>query len=162
MGKCYYVKERLFSIGAKFDVFNEFGNEEFLVEADKFDIGKNIKIYKADKSEKLLYMKQVLRLGAHKYVVYDANNKEIATIQKEFMVPKYNISGVMGDIVMESNSFLGRAYNITKNNKLIGKIDKQFTLGRDRYNLEVINEEYSILMIGLLVMVDMVRFHSDN
>lgn len=162
MSKSYYVKERLLSFGAKFDVFNEYGNEEFLVEADKFDIGKNINIYNYNKSTKLLYMKQQLRIGAHKYIVYDENSNEFATIQKEFMVPKYNITGDIGAIEMESNSFLGRHYSITKNGNVIGEIHKEFTLGRDRYSLEVIDEEYSILLVGLLVMVDMIRFHSDN
>ena len=162
MGKSYYVKERFFSIGAKFDVFNEFGKEEFLVEADKFDIGKNISIYDTNRIKKLLYMKQQLRLGAHKYRAYDSNNTEIATIQKEFMIPKYNITGIMGTIKMESKGILGRNYLVTKNDNLIGKIDKQLTFGRDKYTLEVIDEDYLILLIGLLVMVDMVKFHNDN
>lgn len=162
MGKSYYVKERFFSIGAKFDVFNEFGKEEFLVEADKFDIGKNISIYDTNRIKKLLYMKQQLRLGAHKYIAYDSNNTEIATIQKEFMIPEYNITGIMGAIKMESKGILGRNYLITKNDNLIGKIDKQLTFGRDKYTLEVIDEDYLILLIGLLVMVDMVKFHNNN
>lgn len=162
MSRNYYIKERLFSFGAKFDVFNEYGKEEFLVEADKFDIGKNINIYTSNKSEKLLYMKQQLRIGAHKYIVYDKNSNEIAIIEKQFMVPKYDIEGSVGSIKMESSSFLGRHYSITKDGYIIGKIDKQLTLGRVRYNLEVIDEKYSVLLVGLLVMIDMVRFHSDN
>lgn len=34
------VRERVFAIGAKFDISDEDGNSVFLVEADKFDIGK--------------------------------------------------------------------------------------------------------------------------
>lgn len=41
----FYVKEILFAIGAKFDVYDENDNTVFIAEADKFDIGKNISLY---------------------------------------------------------------------------------------------------------------------
>ena len=115
MSKNYFIKERLLAFGAKFDVYDENRNEAFLVEADKFDIGKNINIYTPDKSRKLMYFRQQLRIGAHKYKVYDSNGMEIAAIEKEFMVPKYNISGVLGRFVMSCDSaILGRNYTVEK------------------------------------------------
>ncbi|MDZ4965109.1 hypothetical protein GNF24_14095, partial [Clostridium perfringens] len=101
----FYVKERLFAIGAKFDVLDEYNNTAFIAEADKFDIGKNISIYDTN-NRKVLYMRQQLRLGAHKYIAYDENMREIATIKKEFMVPEYNITGSVGVMAMESKSML--------------------------------------------------------
>ncbi|GAB6167541.1 hypothetical protein JCM1393_00010 [Clostridium carnis] len=158
----YFIKERLFSIGAKFDVYDSNENPVYLVEADKFDIGKNINIYNADKGKRLLYMKQQIRLGAHKYLVYDHDMKELATIKKEFMVPEYNITGEIGNLNMESSSILGRHYTVRNGSIEIGKIDKEFTFGRDRYSLEVYDENYKIFLVCLLVMIDMVRFNSDN
>lgn len=160
--KSYFIKERLFAIGSKFDVYDENRKEAYLIEADKFDIGKNIYIYDKDKKNRLLYLKQKIRLGAHKYIVYDKEMKEIAKIQKEFMTPIYNIHGEALNIVMEATSILGRHYEIKENGTLIGRIDKELTLGRDRYTLKVIDESKTVLMLGLLIVVDMVRFHSDN
>lgn len=157
----FYVKERLFAIGAKFDVLDEYNNTAFIAEADKFDIGKNISIYDTN-NRKVLYMRQQLRLGAHKYIAYDENMREIATIKKEFMIPEYNITGSVGVMAMESKSMLGRHYIIRKDGVEIGKIDKELTFGRDRYSLEVLDESYTNFFVGLLVMIDMVRFHSDN
>lgn len=159
----YYIKERLFAIGAKFDVYNSSGEKAFLVEADKFDFGKNITIYSPDKSEKLMYLKQELRIGAHKYRIHDRSGKEIAIVQKTLMIPEYNISGELGQFKMECDSPLfGRNYDITQNGIKIGAIDKKWTFGRDKYNLEVLEPKYTVLMVGLLIIVDMVRFHSDN
>lgn len=157
----FYVKERLFAIGAKFDVYDENDNKIFIAEADKFDIGKNINLYDLN-NRKVLYMRQQIRFGAHKYIAYDENMREIATIKKEFMVPEYDITGAVGVMNMESSSILGRSYEIKRNGTIIGRIDKEFTFGRDRYFLEVIDESYTKFFIGLLIMVDMIRFHSDN
>ena len=157
----FYVKERLFAIGAKFDVYDENDNKVFIAEADKFDMGKNISLYDLN-NRKVLYMRQQIRVGAHKYIAYDENMREIATIKKEFMVPEYDITGSVGVMNMESSSILGRSYEIKRNGAIIGRIDKEFTFGRDRYFLEVIDESYTKFFIGLLIMIDMIRFHSEN
>lgn len=163
MEKSYFIKERLIAIGAKFDVFDDRNNEVYLVEADKFDFGKNINVYTPDKSRKLLYMRQKIRFGAHKYIMYDEAGNEFAVVQKEFMNPKYNISGSCGNVVMEDENIWGRRYHISKDGCEIGYISKELNIiGRDKYNLKVFDENYTIFLVGLLVMVDMVRFHDKN
>lgn len=162
MSKNYYIKERLFAFGAKFDVYDEENKATFLIEADKFDLGKNINIYTPDKTRRLLYLEQQLRIGSHKYVIYDRNRNEIATVQKELMNPQYHISGILGEIEMRcDNAFLGRNYEVEKGGIIIGKIEKIWTFGRDKYSLEVYDESYTLLLIGLLTIVDMVRFHKN-
>ena len=159
--KRFYVKERLFAIGAKFDVYDEYDNKIFIAEADKFDIGKNISLYDLN-NKKVLYMSQEIRIGAHKYIAYDEYMREIATIKKEFMISEYYITGTVGIMNMESSSILGRSYEIKKNDMIIGRISKELTFGRDVYSLEVIDEAYTTFFIGLLVMIDMIKFHKNN
>lgn len=157
----FYIKERVFALGAKFDVYDEQGNNIFISEADKFDIGKNISIYDSN-NRKVLYMRQQVRLGSHKYIAYDQDMREIATIKKELMVPEYNITGSVGIMNMSSSSILGRNYEIKKDGITLGIISKEFSFGRDRYFLEVIDENYTVFFVGLLIMIDMVRFHNNN
>lgn len=157
----FYIKERLLAFGAKFDVLDELDNIVFVAEGDKFDIGKNITIYDMNK-RKVLYMKQQIRLGSHKYIAYDESMREIATIKKELMMHQYNVVGSVGNIILEGSGLLGRHYLIKKEGNIIGKIDKEFTLGRDRYYLEVIDESYTKLFIGLLIMIDMINFHNNK
>lgn len=35
--RSFYIKQRIFAIGSKFDVLNENEEAEYIVEADKFD-----------------------------------------------------------------------------------------------------------------------------
>ena len=157
----FYIKERLFALGAKFDVYDEQGNNIFISEADKFDIGKNISIYDSN-NRKVLYMRQQARIGSHKYIAYDQDMREIATIKKELMVPEYNITGSVGIMNMSSSSILGRNYEIKKDGITLGTINKEFSFGRDRYFLEVIDENYTVFFVGLLIMIDMIKFHNNN
>ena len=157
----FYINQRIFSIGSKFDVLNEYGKEEYIVEADKFDLGKNIYVYDLN-NRRLLYLKQKLRIGAYRYICFDSNMMEIAEIRKEFMFPEYNITGKMGNIKMKARDILGRHYIVEKDNREIGRIDKELTILRDSYSLEVIDEEYTVFLIGLLIIIDMVRYHENN
>ncbi|ASW44248.1 MULTISPECIES: LURP-one-related/scramblase family protein [Eubacteriales] len=157
----FSINQRLFSIGSKFDVLNEHGKEEYIVEADKFDIGKNIYVYDLN-NRRILFLKQQIRIGAHRYIAYDSNMMEIAEIRKEFMFPEYNITGQMGNIKMRARDVLGRHYIIEKENREIGRIDKEISIFTDSYSLEVFDEEYTVFLIGLLVIIDMVRYHENN
>ena len=72
---------------------------------------------------------------------------------------KPNLSAACVDIVSLNSD---TSYLSEKDGFKIGEIDKEWTFGRDRYILKVLDEDYTVFLVGLLVMVDMVRFHSDN
>lgn len=157
----FYIKQRVFAIGSKFDVLNENEEAEYIVEADKFDLGKNISIYDRT-GRKVLYFRQQLRIGAHKYIAYNSNMEEIAEIKKEFMYPEYKITGRVGNIIMRANDFLGRHYDVEFGNIQIGKIGKQISFFRDEYYLEVLDENFTEFLVGLLVIIDMVKYNNKN
>lgn len=156
----FYVKEKLLAIGAKFIVYNNLDQAQYIVEADKFDIGKNISLYTIDKSRKLLYLKQKIRLGSHKYVMYSETGSELATIEKVPLSPNYNLDSIYG--AMELNGdFLRRHFKLISNGKTIGSIDKELSF-RDAYYIDVIREDLELFIIGLGIMIDMVSFHKNN
>lgn len=157
----FEVKQRMFALGSKFDIINEYGDEEYHVQADFFDIGKNINIFNKS-GVKVLYMKQIIRLGAHKYKIYDRNEIEIGVVSKELLTPRYTIEGNLGNIEMQANDIMGRHYNVYKDGISIGKLGKKVTFLRDEYYLEVIDENYSDLLVGLLIMIDMIKFNNKN
>lgn len=62
-------------------------------------------------------------------------------------------------MLIKPDNILGRKYNIILNDNIIGRIQKELTFGRDRYNLKVVDENYTNFLIGVLVMIDMVKFN---
>lgn len=157
----FYINQRIFAIGSKFDVLNEEGYAEYIVEADKFDIGKNISIYN-ENGKRVLYFKQKLRIGTHKYIAYNSNMEEIAEIKKEFMYPEYKITGRIGNMVMKAKDLLGRHYDIEYGNVKIGEIGKKISFLRDEYYLDVLDENFTEFLVGLLVIIDMVKYNNKN
>lgn len=159
--KSFYIKERIFTIRSKFDVTNEEGETQYIVEADKFNIGKNISIYNKD-GIKVIYFREKIRFGTHKYIAYNSNMDEIAEIKKEFICPEYKISGTIGNISMRANDSFARHYDIEYGDILIGKIGKDLTFLRDEYYLEVFDEIFTEFLVGLLVMIDMIKYNNKD
>lgn len=159
--RSFHIKQRILALGSKFDVLNENEETEYIVEADKFDLGKNISIY--DRSgRKVLYFRQQLRIGAHKYIAYNSNMEEIAEIKKEFMYPEYKITGRVGNMIMRANDLLGRHYDVEFGNVQIAKIGKNISFLRDEYYLEVLDENFTEFLVGLLVIIDMIKYNDKN
>lgn len=156
------VRERVFAIGAKFDITDEYGSEKFLVEADKFDIGKNIHVYSPNKEKEYYYLEQVIRIGAHKYRVVDETKKEIGVVEKAFMSPEYKLNSEIGSFTMIGKNLWGRSYEINRNGQLIGKFTKPITFITDYYEIEIYDEEMMPLIVGLVILIDMVKFHNNN
>lgn len=160
MGK-FKVKQRIFALGNKFEVINSNGEIEYLVQADFFDIGKNINVFNKE-GIKVLYMKEVIRIGAHRYIIYDRNNIEIGIVKKELLVPNYKIEGSLSGIEMKADDILGRHYKVFYGDRGIGRLGKEITFLRDEYYLETTDENYNELLVGLLVMIDMIKFNNKN
>lgn len=156
------VREQIFAIGAKFDVSDEFDNKLFLVEADKFDIGKNMTVYNHDKSEKYFYLKKVIRLGSHKYKLFDGMKNQLGIIQKELFIPDYIVTSTLGNFEIKGASILGRTYSISKDGDSIGMFHKPVTFLTDYYEIEVYDESFTKLIVAFAILIDMVRFHNNN
>ncbi|MGL5867878.1 hypothetical protein [Clostridium chrysemydis] len=62
-------------------------------------------------------------------------------------------------MLIKPDNILGRKYNIILNDNIIGRIQKELTFGCDRYNLKVVDENYTNFLIGVLVMIDIVKFN---
>lgn len=158
--KTLLIRERMIALGAKFDVTDRDKNLVYFVEADKFDFGKNIHVYSPNKDIEYYYFEQKIRIGAHKYKLYEGKS-EIATINKEFMSPSYSFSCHLGNFEMVGANMFGRRYKIMRDGILVGEFEKPITFFTDYYELKVFDESLSALIVGLAILIDMVRFH-DN
>lgn len=70
----------------------------------------------------------------------------------------YEVIGEMGNIKVETDNCINaRNYRIIREGIIIGEFDKGWSLGEDKYNLEIIDEEYKTISIILVVLVNILR-----
>ncbi|MBR2868753.1 MAG: LURP-one-related family protein [Clostridia bacterium] len=148
-----YIKQKVFSWGAKFTVKDEAGNDRYFVEGEVFSLGKKLHILDSGRNEVAL-IQQKLFSFLPRYFVY-VNNVEIAEIVKEFSFfrPRYSIEGLGWEI---EGDFWSHNYAITRDGKPIVTISKEWMTWGDSYELDIADPRDEIVALAVVLTIDCV------
>ncbi|HHY65386.1 MAG TPA: hypothetical protein GX501_10105 [Clostridiaceae bacterium] len=155
-----YIKQKVFTIGDKYNIFNEQGQVEFTVQGEIFTFGAKIHIYDATGVE-VYYIEQKLFRFLPEYNIYSGNNL-VATVKKElsFFRPRLMIRSQFGDYTVEGNLF-GMDFAILCNGIALGEIHKAWFSWGDSYELIVNNDDDVPLFCALVIAIDNC-IHNEN
>lgn len=148
-----YIKQKVFSWGAKFTVKDEAGNDRYFVQGEVFSWGR--KLHVTDSRDKeVAFIKQKVMSFLPKYYVY-VNGEEIAEIVKEFSLfrPKYKIEGLGWDI---NGDFWSHNYMISQNGNPIVTIQKEWMTWGDSYELDIADPRNEIVALAVVLTIDCV------
>ncbi len=154
-----YIKERVFTWGDKFNVFDEAGREKYTVEGEVFTWGKKLHVYDRFGKE-AAFIKQELFTWLPCYRVY-VGEQEIAQVRREFswFTPKYSVSGLGWDV---NGHFLEHNYEITRNGLPIVSIEKEWMTWGDSYALDITNPADEIIALAVVLTIDCVVEQSND
>lgn len=146
-----YIKQRLFSWGDKFAIYDHNGNERYYVEGEVFTWGKRLHLYDLHGRE-LAYIQQKVFSFLPKYYIFQ-NGLQVAEVVKEFTFfnHEYSVGGfgwkVHGD-------FFAHDYQIVAGNQPIVTVSKEwFTLG-DAYQLCIMPGIDEIAAVSVVLVID--------
>jgi len=155
-----YIKQKVFSIGDKYNIFNEEGQTVFTVQSEIFTFGAKIHLYDATGSE-VYYIEQKLFRFLPEYHIYSGNTL-CAIIKKEFtfFTPRLTITSQFGDYTFEGNLF-GMDFTILCNGMVIGELHKAWLSWGDSYELIVNTDDDVPLFCALAIAIDNC-IHNEN
>ncbi|MBR5561836.1 MAG: LURP-one-related family protein [Clostridia bacterium] len=148
-----YIKQKVFSWGAKFTVKDEAGNDRYFVEGEVFSFGR--KLHVTDTSGKeVAFIQQKVFSFLPRYFVY-VDGKEVAEIVKEFSVlrPRYSIEGLGWEI---NGDFWSHNYMITRNDNPIVTIRKEWMTWGDSYELDISDPRDEKVALAVVLTIDCV------
>ena len=148
-----YIKEKVFSWGDKFTVWDAHGNERYYVEGEVFSFGKKLHVYNRH-GEEVAFIKQELFTWMPKYTV-TVGGREVAQVRREFtfFMPKYRVDGLGWDV---SGHFLEHDYEITKNGRHIVTITKEWMTWGDSYELNIAEDADELIALAVVLTIDCV------
>ena len=148
-----YIKEKVFSWGDKFTVWDAGGNEKYTVEGEVFSWGKKLHVYDRHGQE-VAFIKQELWSFLPRYDVF-CHGEHVAQIKKEFTLffPRYTIAGLNWEI---DGSFMAHDYRITQHGRPIVTICKEWMTWGDSYELEIANPADEIVALAVVLTIDCV------
>ena len=148
-----YIKQRLFSIGDKFYVYDENGEERFYVEEELFNFGKKLFIYSLGGEELAVIEKKLFSFWPRFYIY--KGDEQIAEVVKEFQFftpAYYTVNGPEWSV--EGEFFI---HDYTVSDKLgdtVASVSKEwFTLG-DAYEIDVRDDADLITALSVVIVID--------
>ena len=155
-----YIKQKVFSFGDKYNIYNESGQPVFSVQGEVFTFGAKIHIYDATGTE-IFFIQQKLFRFLPEYHIYSGNTLS-AIIKKEFsfFTPKLSIQSEFGDYTFVGNLF-GMDFSILRNNISVGELHKVWLSWGDSYELIINNDNDIPLFCALSIAIDHC-IHNEN
>lgn len=153
------IKQRVFSWGEKFDIYDEQGNARFFVKGDIFSFGHQLHVFDMNDREIGSVHEVVFSFPKQFEIVMDGYAK--GTITKEFTLfsQEYNIDFngwyVEGD-------FLHWDYDVYANGRVIAHIHKEWLAWGDTYVIDIENPADELMAVMLVVAIDAANCDHNN
>lgn len=154
-----YLKQKVFSWGDKFTVYDENGCDKFYVEGEVFSFGKKLHIYDLQGNE-VCYIYQKLMSFLPKYFI-SKNGENIAQVVKNFTLfhQSYSVDGLGWDV---EGDFFSHEYEIHSYSGVVATVSKHwFTFG-DSYEIDIADGVNEIDALAVVLVIDACLEASQN
>lgn len=145
------IKERVFSWGDTYDIYDEDGNVKYIVKAEVFALGHQLHVYDADKNE-IGQIHEKLLTFLPRFEI-EMNGRVRGTISKQFTLfrPRYEIDfngwRVEGD-------FLGWEYDVYAGCSSVIHITKELLHWGDTYVINFADPQDELMGLMLVIAID--------
>ncbi len=148
-----FIKQKVFSLGDKYTIFNESEHPVFTVESEVFTLGAKIHLFDALGNE-LYYIEKKLFRFLPEYELY-SGGVLVAVVKKEFTFfkPKLYITSPSFSYTLEGDIF-SMDFSIHDGQRTVGEISKRWLSFGDSYELYVYDDKDAALFSALVIAID--------
>lgn len=146
-----YIKQKVFSWGDKFSIYDDLGNTRYYVEGEVFSFGKKLHLYDAIGNE-LAFIQQKVLTFLPKYYISRLGT-QIAEVVKEFTFFKhrYTVNGLGWEV---HGDFLDHEYEITSGGRSVASVSKEWMTWGDTYEIRLANDADAINALAVVLVID--------
>ncbi len=146
-----YMKQKVFSWGDKFDIYDAAGNPKYTVEGEVFSWGKKLHLYDLAGNE-LAFIQQKLFSWLPKYYITRPGFGDLlVTKEFTFFHPKYSVPELGWTV---SGDFWDHDYEIDQNGKIVASVSKEWLSWGDAYQIEIGSYEDEITVLSVILVID--------
>lgn len=153
------IKQRVFSWGDSYDIYDEAGNVRYIVKAEVFALGHQLHVYDANMNE-IGQINQKLLTFLPQFEI-EIQGQVCGTISKQFTLfcPRYDIDfngwRVEGD-------FLGWDYDVYAGCSAIIHISKELLHWGDTYVIDITDSKDELMGMMLVIAIDAANCSNGN
>lgn len=151
-----YIKQKVFSFGDKFSVYDEFENQVYYAKKDFISLGAKVHLYDMNENE-LIFLKQVILSFLPAFELYKDDllvatlNQKFSFLRKKIEVESSHASFAIEGDVWDHN------YTISCNDQVCCVVNKAWLSWGDVYSLDIKVEEHADLFIAIVLAIDSIQ-----
>lgn len=146
-----YMKQKVFSWGDKFSIYDESGNEVFYVEGEVFSFGKKLHLYDSAGNE-LAFIHQKVLSWLPKYYI-NIGGETVTEVVKEFTFFKqeYTVSELGWKV---HGDFFDHTYDISEGDELVASVEKEWFTWGDAYRISIAPSKDVVKALAVVLIID--------
>jgi uncharacterized protein YxjI len=148
-----FMKQKVYSIGDKYTIKDEFENDRWQVKGEVFSIGHKLHVYDMNGNE-VAFVQQKVMSFMPRFFLY-INGIQVAEIVKEFtfLNQRYLIEGtsmsLQGDVFQHN-------YSLIDTNNIIMNVTKAWFSWGDSFQLDIYDDTKELLCLCVVLALDSV------
>lgn len=145
-----YIKQKVFSWGDKFNIYDENGDERYRVQGEVFSLGKKLHIYDLNDVEVGYIHQKVWALLPRFFIA--RGGEDVAEVVKKFtfLKPKYTVEAFGWEV---TGKFTGHEYSVMQGDREIVSVYKKWFTWGDTYAISIADgvDEINALAVALVI-----------
>ncbi len=151
-----YLNQKIFKITDHYEVFDEYGNAVYQVDQDFKFIGNRVNVRKFDGTNGFVIERGFYFFLPTYEITFD-DGKEIE-IRQNFTFFKKDIDLISDDYNLKlKGNFWDMDFEIFEGDRLVGRIYKEYFTFRDKFVLEILEDEYEDEILALTIAIDEIK-----
>lgn len=157
--KRYIFKEKFLKITDKYWIKDEDDSNAFYLDQDFTFIGYRATVFGPDKERLFRIEKKIISLLPKFFVDFEDGSKMTVNQRFTLLRKSIDVDTDFGTIKLKGSIF-DYDFTITLNGEKIGEVNRKFISLTDHYVLTVLNEDYTLAMIALVICLN--KIHDDE
>lgn len=149
----YYFKEKFFKITDHYPVLDKYGKEAYLVDQDFKFVGYKVQIKNLTTDETIIVEQKLLNLLPTYEVTFEDGSIMYVKSRRSLFGRKVDCT-YKDDVINLKGNIWDFSFDVYKDSKLIGSLDKKVLTLTDQYALSVEDENYADLLIALTLCIN--------
>lgn len=158
--KQFYMKQKVFSFGEKYNIFDENQNVIYHVKGQVFSIKNKMDMFKDEKL--LFHFERKLFRFLPEYTLFTPEGEVVATIKKNFTFFGGRMTVHSNDGDMEVvGQIMQRDFHLNKDGKEVMSIHKKWLSWGDSYEISIMDDTQVAFYVALVILIDVI-FHQSS
>lgn len=154
-----FIKQKVFSLKGKFNIFDECQDIKYQAEGEIFSFGRKLHVRDTADNE-VIFIRQRLASFLPKYVL-SVKGREDVEIVKNFTFFKHEYTIADWNIKIKGD-FIAHNYSIEKDGAIIANMTKEFLSWGDTYTLDIYNPADELMVLAVVLVIDCCMEQAQN